>query len=274
MHCQATEAFIHQQNPDMLADTSPAVDTGFAVDGDYNSISCAACHAVHANWSDSSPAMIRAETSAELCGLCHTGGRHSTYQVWSGGSHDLAGVECIDCHGYDLHPDGEGGWTAFLNHTFAVNLSIACDQPGICHEGMETWALGQLEATQDAFHELTEEISDAADAFETVVLAYNETAGANLTITNAAMDAIDTATGAVAYYGYDGSEGFHDSRAIFEGLNDAYVTLLEGQAAFYEAIGEGDGAVAPPPDMLIIIAGAGGGIVLGLVLGILVGRRR
>ncbi|MFX1265694.1 MAG: multiheme c-type cytochrome, partial [Promethearchaeota archaeon] len=49
MHCQATEAFIHQQNPGELATTSPNVDqvnwNPYLNDiYNYTSISCPACH--------------------------------------------------------------------------------------------------------------------------------------------------------------------------------------------------------------------------------------
>jgi hypothetical protein len=266
MHCMATEAFIDQQ-----AEGSGTFDPT----GDYNSISCSACHAVHANWS-SNEGQIRASSTSELCGLCHVGDRHGTYQTWTGGPHALAGVECIDCHGYDVAP----GDHVFLNHTFLVNLDEACGQAG-CHEGLEDWAVDQLETYQADYTTLTADITAEADAFETIVLAYNATEGADQTIVNDAMDAIDAATGMVSFYDGDGSHGFHHPHQIFGDLNGAFADLLDAKAAYYEALGELPDPTTPTPtptpapdNTLVIVGGAAGGIVVGLLLGVLVGRRR
>jgi formate-dependent nitrite reductase cytochrome c552 subunit len=139
--------------------------------------------------------MIRAVNASELCGLCHVGSHHPTYTVWIGGSHNLAGVECIDCHGYDLTP----GESEFLNHTFAVDPDIACGQSDECHNGTVEWALNQLEEIQSSFHDLVEELETEATAFGAIVEAYNATAGANHTLANYVLDAIDDAVG-VAHY--------------------------------------------------------------------------
>ncbi len=293
MHCQATEAFIHQQNPGMLADTNPNVNTSFPVDGDYNSISCPACHAVHANWSSSSPAMIRAVNATELCGLCHVGSHHPHYEVWIGGSHHLAGVECIDCHGYDLTIESGN---PFLNHSFVVDPEIACGQED-CHDGVggsdAVWALGQLQMTEDSFVALTEEIIDEAESLQAIVDAYALEAGANTTLVDEITAIIGDVEDVVHYYQYDGSSGFHDRADIFASLNEAYADLLNGKATFYEWTGfdtvtvteivtetvtETVTVTVTVPgggyDTLTLVGGASGGIVLGLVLGVLVGRRR
>jgi hypothetical protein len=291
MHCQATETFIHQQNPGSLSDYGDsAVDLGFDPAGDYNSISCPACHAVHSNWSlVEDNAQIRAVNASELCGLCHYDTRHPHYEVWTGGTHNLAGVECTDCHGYSLI-FYRGAWRGDLNHTFALDPDIACGQARDeaevgCHEGMETWALGQLEMRHEAFDALTLEITTEATAMAAEVATYNATAGADVSAANAMQAAIDAAEDVVAYYNYDGSGGMHDGAQTFTELNAAYAALLDAKATFYM-----DTAAAPtvtvtvtntvtgPPvpggDTLLLIGGSVGGIVVGLVLGILVGRRR
>jgi hypothetical protein len=263
MHCQATESFIHQQNPDSLATD---VSTDFAVDGDYNSISCPACHAVHSNWSISSPAQIRAVNATELCGLCHVGTHHPHYEVWSDGTHDLAGVECTDCHGYALI-FYRGSWRGTLNHTFAIDPDVACGQSEDCHEGMETWALGQLEMRGLAFDALTEEILDATTALTAEVVAYNVT-GANITLANYMQDAIDAAVDTVHYYQYDSSKGFHDGAETFAALTDVYADMLDAKATFYQ-----NAAPAGVDIVMLSIIGVGG-IVGGLVLGLLLGKRQ
>lgn len=260
MHCMSTEGFI-----DQAGDYDPA--------GDFNAVSCPACHSVHSEWSEDGPAMIRAVNASELCGLCHVGSHHPTYTVWIGGAHNLAGVECTDCHGYDLTP----GLNAFLNHTFAVDPSIACGQSDDCHNGTVEWALNQLEQIQTSFEHLVEEMETEATAFTAIVMAYNDTADADHALVEYVLDEIDTAVGVAHYYGYDGSEGFHDTSETFEAVNEAFRDLLDAKAYFYENMPvptpttSGPGV---PVDTLIIVGGAAGGIVVGLLLGVLVGRRR
>ncbi|MDF1541077.1 MAG: multiheme c-type cytochrome, partial [Candidatus Thorarchaeota archaeon] len=57
MHCMSSEGFIYQQNPDMIGSQ---VDLGFNPDGTFNTVSCPACHSVHANWTTLGPHSIRA----------------------------------------------------------------------------------------------------------------------------------------------------------------------------------------------------------------------
>ena len=268
MHCQATEAFIHQQNPGSLASF---VDTGFDVEGDYNSISCPACHSSHSNWSTvEGNAQLRANSALELCSLCHVGDRHPNYQIWEDGPHDLAGVECIDCHGYDT-VFYRGSWRDTLNHSVVLDPDLACGQSTDCHEGQEDWAITMMETRVEAFDALTEEILAEADSLATGVETYNTTAGADIAVANAAQEVIDAAVDMVHLYQYDSSKGMHDGAETFTNLNEAYADLLNAKATFYQ-----DSAAAPaaPMDMVIIIGGAAGGLVLGLVLGVLVGRRR
>ena len=259
MHCQATEAFIHQQNPGSLSDD---VETDFAVDGEYNSISCPACHAVHSDWTNSSTAQIRAVNATELCGLCHTG----THDIFIDGSHNLAGVECTDCHGYQLI-FYRGSWRGALNHTFVVDPDVACGQSEECHEGLEDWALGQLEMRGQAFDALTEEILEVADALTAEVVAYNVT-GANITVANDMQDAIDAAVDVVEDYQDDKSKGLHDGAETFTALNEVYADMLDAKATFYLAIAPVGG------DILMFALLGVGGIVVGLVLGLLLGRRQ
>jgi hypothetical protein len=179
-----------------------------------------------------------------------------------------------------------------LNHTFALDPEIACGQARDeaevgCHEGMETWALGQLEMRHQAFDALTLEITTEATAMAAVVATYNATAGADVSAANAMQAAIDAADDVVAYYGYDGSGGMHDGAQTFTELNEAYANLLDAKATFYMdtaaaptvtvTVTVTNTVTLPPPiggDTLLLIGGSVGGIVLGLVLGILVGRRR
>jgi len=237
--------------------------------GDYNPITCPACHSVHSE--DSlNPSMIRGENSTELCGQCHTESRHPTYDVWRGGAHDLTGVvECTSCHGYR-----EGSHGPEMNHTFFVLPEDACNQTG-CHDNNLDWALGQLEEIQSSFDDLVADFEAEATAFETIVMTYNATEGADYEFVSDVLDMVDAASTTVGYYGYDGSSGFHDPMETFDAVNSAFRDLLDAEAYFYENMPE---ATTPPPaggfDALIVVGGAAGGIVVGLLLGVLVGRRR
>jgi hypothetical protein len=254
MHCMSAEGFL-----DPEAELDP--------EGDYNSITCPACHSVH----DADTANewgIRAESTTELCGLCHNGARHPQYEIQQGGAHSLTGVvECTDCHGYQ--PGSHG---PFMNHTFhVVNYTESCGQPG-CHEDTVDWAIEQLEEIQSAFTALVEDFQTEADAFEAIVIAYNATAGANLTLVNEVIDVVDASSTTVGLHVYDGSSGFHNPMGTFDAINEAFRDLLDAEAYYYENLGAP--AAGFSADTLIIVAGAAGGIVVGLLLGVLVGRRR
>ena len=254
MHCMSVEGFLDQD-----AELDPT--------GDYNAITCPACHSVHSEYS-ANPYQIRADNSTELCGLCHTESRHPTYDVWKEGAHDLTGVvECTSCHGFQ-----QGGHGPTMNHTFAVFPDDSCGQGPECHEGQEDWAINQLEEIQSAFDDLVEDFETEAAAFETIVLAYNATVGADLTLVTDVLDIVDTASTTVGYYVYDGSSGFHDPMETFDALNSAFRDLLDAKAYYYENLPAP--AAGFSADTLIIVAGAAGGIVVGLLLGVLVGRRR
>jgi formate-dependent nitrite reductase cytochrome c552 subunit len=271
MHCMSTEGFINQQNPGSLAST---VDTGFDVNGDYTSISCPACHAVHSNWSMvEGNVQLRATSATDLCSLCHNSVRHPQYQVWFGGPHDLAGVECTDCHGYQLIYATHGGWTEVTNHTFAiVNETATCGQTG-CHEGeLADWAINMKDSRAEAYTALTDEITSAAASLAGLVDTYNATAGANYSLSAEVYDSIDAANSVVSLYNADKSMGMHNGVQTFDDLNAAYANLLNAKAMFFKL--STTAAPAGGMDMIIVIGGAAGGLVLGLVLGVLVGRRR
>ncbi len=258
MHCMSAEGFLDQS-----ADLDPL--------GDYNPLTCPACHSVHSELSEN-PLMIRADNATELCGLCHVGSHHPTYTVWKGGAHDLTGVvECTSCHGFQ-----QGSHGPSMNHTFAVVPADSCgptdDEVGVCHEGQEDWAMNQLEEIQSAFDDLVEDFETEASAFETILLTYNATVGADYELVTEVMDIVDASATTVGYYVYDGSSGFHDPTETFDALNSAFRDLLDAKAYYYENLPAP--AAGFSADTLIIVGGAAGGIVVGLLLGVLVGRRR
>ena len=277
MHCMSGEGFIYQQNPDMLP---MSVSLDWNPDGTYNTISCPACHSVHANWTNASPHAIRAVNASELCVLCHQG-----LYIWYDGSHNLAGVECIDCHGYDFAIDGDNS-TVFLNHTFVVDIDLACGQSEDCHLGTEEWALNQLEMIGNSFDALAEEIIAEATALETIVSTYNGTSDANITHANYVQGVIDDVVDRVNDLEGDDSHGFHNPAAFMVSLNDAYNDLLNAKSYFYEyypAVTIDNGAtitetvtnfVTIPGGSELMLAGAlSGGLLIGILIGAILGRR-
>jgi len=253
MHCMSVEGFLDQS-----AELDPA--------GDYNGLTCPACHSVH-DGNTTNPGMIRAINTTTLCGYCHTGARHPQYTIQQGGAHALTGiVECTDCHGFR-----QGSHGPEMDHSFSVAPEDACNQTG-CHTSLD-WALTQLEEIQSSFEDLVADFEAEVTAFETVVTDYNATAGADHELVNEVLDMVDAASTTVGYYVYDGSSGFHDPMGSFDALNGAFRDVLDAKAYFYENLPAPTGG-GIPADTLIIVAGAAGGIVVGLLLGVLVGRRR
>jgi hypothetical protein len=163
-----------------------------------------------------------------------------------------------------------------MDHSFSVDPEDSCGQSEECHEGYEAWAINQLEEITSAFDALVTDFETEADAFETIVMAYNATADADYELVDYVLGIVDDAAGTVTYYVDDGSHGFHDPMGIFEGVNGAFRDLLEAEAYFYENMPESEPTTPPPAgfDTLIVVGGAAGGIVVGLLLGVLVGRRR
>lgn len=261
MHCMSAEGFLGYNG-------FFGEDVDLDPEGNYNSITCPACHAVHSA-QVVNPAQIWAENSTALCGLCHGhSSRHTTIEVWTGGAHDLTGVvECTDCHGFV-----QGSHGPEMNHTFAVLPEDACGQAPECHEGQEAWAINQLEEILSSYEDLVADFETEASALETAVATYNATAGANHTLANFVQDEIDAASAVISYYGYDGSSGFHNPMETFDAINSAFRDLLDAKAYYYENLPAP--AAGFSADTLIIVAGAAGGIVVGLLLGVLVGRRR
>jgi predicted CXXCH cytochrome family protein len=260
MHCMSAEGFLDRQ-----AELDPL--------GDFNPITCPVCHSVH-DANSTNPSQIRAVNTTQLCGYCHTGERHPQYTIQQGGAHALTGVvQCTDCHGFR-----QGYYGSEMDHSFSVEPEDACGQTtdaSSCHSGNEAWAINQLEEIQTSYDALVADFEAEATAFETAVMAYNDTADADYELVDYVLGIVDEASATVGYYGYDGSSGFHDPMGTFDALNDAFRDLLDAKAYFYENMPEPTSL--PPPggfDTLILVGGAAGGIVVGLLLGVLVGRRR
>ncbi|MDF1541084.1 MAG: ammonia-forming cytochrome c nitrite reductase subunit c552, partial [Candidatus Thorarchaeota archaeon] len=216
----------------------------------------------------------------ELCILCHQG-----LYIWYGGSHNLAGVECVNCHGFDYAVEGDNS-TYFLNHTFVVDPELACGQSEDCHLWTEEWAKNQLDTIGNTFDALVDEIRAEATSFETIISTYNATAGANTTHANYVQGIIDEVVGLVDDLDGDGSHGFHNPAAFTAKLNDAYQDLLDAKTYFYEylppvTIDNGstitetvtEFVTIPGGSQLMLAAALSGGLLIGILVGVILGRR-
>ena len=259
MHCMSAEGFL---------DRSLTLDPT----GDYSGLTCPACHSVH-DGNTTNPSQIRAVNSTTLCGYCHEGSRHPQYVIQTGGAHGLTGVVlCTDCHGFR-----QGDHGPEMDHSFSVEPEDSCGQTtdlSSCHSGNEAWAIAQLEEITSSYDALVTDFETEATAFETIVMDYNATAGADYELVDYVLGVVDDASGTVGYYGYDGSSGFHDPMGTFDALNGAFRDLLDAEVYFYDNLPEGPAPPSGGVDTLILVGGAAGGIVVGLLLGVLVGRRR
>jgi hypothetical protein len=164
-----------------------------------------------------------------------------------------------------------------MDHSFSVEPVDACNQTG-CHDTNLAWALAQLEEIQSSFEDLVADFEAEVTALETAVLAYNATEGADHDFVSDIMDMIDAASTEVSYHVYDGSSGFHDPYGSLGAVNDAFRDVLDAKAYFHENMPDAPTSPTPTPtpvdNTLVIVGGAAGGIVVGLLLGVLVGRRR
>ncbi|MFX1482480.1 MAG: ammonia-forming cytochrome c nitrite reductase subunit c552 [Promethearchaeota archaeon] len=272
MHCMSGDGFMSYNG--FFGDPAAVLDPL----GPYNPITCPACHSVHNQTSLDNPAMLWADNSTELCGLCHSGDRYPMYDLFTTGPHGLTGiVECTNCHGWQ-----QGAHGPVTNHTFyIINATATCGQGPECHEGQEAWAINQLEEIQSSFDALVTDLTTEASALETTVTDYNATAGADHDLVDYVLGVVDDASSTVSYYNGDRSHGFHNPMGAFDALNSAFRDVIDAKAYFYENMPEATpttSTTTPVPtggfDTLIVVGGAAGGIVVGLLLGVLVGRRR
>jgi hypothetical protein len=63
----------------------------------YEGVVCSRCHTL-ATESEHPPAPVEIADTPELCGQCHSGAHAPTYDEWLVSDHNVAGVDCIDCH--------------------------------------------------------------------------------------------------------------------------------------------------------------------------------
>ena len=221
LHCMSTQGFIGLEVS--------------LTDSDLSSLSCVACHDPH---SDENAMQLRAETPDDLCGECHTG-HHPQSDLFVDSAHEMAGVECVDCHG-----SGErfahGSVGEWFNHSFAIyNTFYPYNQSepmvcGNCHE-LE-WATERLDyietMTEDHINNAQAVVEKAISTIEEV----NATEGVDSTKVAAAMDKVSEAQGLINSVVLDASGSLHNTEKAYSMLSDAVTLAGEAESEALDAM--------------------------------------
>ncbi len=88
-----------------------------------NPVNCQLCHDAH-------KLKLRIPETNELCGTCHTGVFHPTFEVFKGGFHNLARVNCSDCHMYRKPYQGIEE-PAITGHSFKIDKRACMNCHGV-----------------------------------------------------------------------------------------------------------------------------------------------
>lgn len=221
LHCMTTQGFI-------------GLEVTTETEG-LESLSCAACHDPH---SEENNYQLRFETVEELCGDCHVGSHHPQSEVFPDSAHDMAEVECVDCHGSgERFAHGHiGEW---FNHTFGIyNTFYPYNQtePMVCSNCHDIeWATERLEYIEGLTDEFITGAENIVEAAMTTIEDVNATEGVDTAKVAAAQELADEALGIVHYAGYDASGGLHNTEKIYIMLNDAVKLAGEAEAAALDA---------------------------------------
>ncbi|MFX0052599.1 MAG: ammonia-forming cytochrome c nitrite reductase subunit c552 [Candidatus Hermodarchaeota archaeon] len=193
------------------------------------SINCATCHDPH---DATNSTQLREADVTDLCGECHSGGRHGSLDMLTDTETTSAHryIDCTSCHGYQLDSYGEAG----VNHTWAVTT----DGCSTCHSNpTERWTLmediqGDITALMDEYETLYENVTKKVDEA-------NETAGVDEALINDSFDLIAEAEALFIAVDGDGSEGFHNPDLAEAKLKLALTKLDEAYAKAEEAVAGG-----------------------------------
>lgn len=277
--CHSTQGYLASQG---LIDMEVTLETeGLA------SISCAVCHSPH---DATNSTQLRMESITELCGQCHTGTTHSPqYDVYIEGPHEKAGVECTQCHGEGTHL-AHGSISETFNHTFGIYDTyypynqtdpVTCSK---CHD--QTWATTQLGVIQTTAENIIENVTKAIYEADAAISSASGVSGVDQAKINEAIELFDTAEELIKIVEVDNSGGFHNPEGSFELLSEALGLAGEASNLANKALQEITSSQLSTAQQDLnnvqgnldttqtyMYLGAFGGILGGLILGLLVGRR-
>lgn len=280
--CHSTQAFLGE-------------DVSLTTEG-LEPIACALCHEPH---SEEYEHQLRYENSTELCGQCHSGSHNPQYELFTGSSHEEAGVECASCHGQgtQLFHGSEESW---YNHTFQIyNTFYPYNQTepmvcGTCHTGESfDWAVSQLELIQNSTVDLLITVTQLIDEANATITTANQTSGVDRTKIEEAQTLFEAAVNYAMYVENDGSEGFHNPDALTEAAQlateaktlatsaiatanlETQISTLEGDVEnLEERIDSLESAAATVPYLYAGLGLAIGFIVGAAILYAVIGRRK
>jgi predicted CXXCH cytochrome family protein len=243
-------------------------------------VSCLACHTPH---DAENEFQLRAESQTEMCGQCHDAPpRHVNYALFVEGPHEKAGLECTSCHGQGTRL-WHGSESTWFNHTFGIYNTVYPynqTEPLVCANCHDIeWAETQLGIIQGTVGEMIANVTAILDYATTTIADANATAGVDQTKITQAVDLADTAETWVSYVENDRSDGFHNPEQAYTLLSEAYRLAFEAESvasnaqqdAMSNLLDIGAGELETAQSYLYI--GAAGAIVMGLAVGLVVGRR-
>lgn len=249
-------------------------------DPDLEPISCVACHDPH---DAENEFQLIQEDPLATCQQCHDApDHHLNYQIFIDGPHELAGLDCTSCHGQGtrLWHGSESQW---FNHTFWIYNTVypynqtdpmVCIQ---CHD--QTWASTQLGIIQGTFSEMMANVTTVIEEAEAAISEANTTSGVDQTKVDEAVALLSTAEDWLNFLEGDDSGGLHNPERSWELFSDAYRLAFEAESIAQEAqqtalsgeVTRVEGELATSQTYLYV--GALGAIVVGLAIGMVVGRR-
>jgi predicted CXXCH cytochrome family protein len=210
LHCMAGQGLYAEDILFNLTLSNPELAT----------ISCQTCHDPH---SAQNAVQLRYANSTELCGQCHQEGKalFTGAEDASPSKHYALGLNCADCHGYQLDREG-------MNHTWLLDLPHTCAQTG-CHTTNAATRIAEKEAFQANITALLAEFDTLlADATAKANEA-NNTGGIDQTAVESAFTLIADAETLADLVSHDPHTGFQNpalARAkmltAIEKLNQAY----------------------------------------------------
>ncbi|MHA1976377.1 MAG: multiheme c-type cytochrome [Candidatus Hodarchaeales archaeon] len=267
LHCMAGQTTY--QNLTGVDPTDPSL----------GNIGCATCHDVHdasLNWDQESAKMgpngaqLRAETTNDLCGTCHT---QFEFLTDAGGDSQHSSLSCTDCHGYRWIPehnstDRFGNPTvvaagfASLNHTWEFSpFPEACS---LCHEDTNTSTIVNATAVWTAMQGYVGDVEDLVTLYDAKlenvsakVDEANETKGVDQTEVDnayALLDEADDLSDAIDMAFHNPTLAKQKLQLALTKLDQAYTTAVDAIDGAKSAPGFGWIVVFPVFGLIAIIA--------------------
>ncbi|MFW9915800.1 MAG: cytochrome c3 family protein [Candidatus Thorarchaeota archaeon] len=210
LHCMAGQGLYAEDVLFNLTLSNPELAT----------ISCQTCHDPH---SALNAVQLRYTNSTELCGQCHQEAKalFTGAEDDSPSKHYSLGLNCADCHGYQLGRDE-------VNHTWLPDLPHTCSQTG-CHTTNTAVRIAEMEEFQANITALLAEFDTLLADVTAKAKEANNTEDIDETAVESAFALIADAEALADLVSYDPHTGFQNPAlarskmlTAIEKLNQAY----------------------------------------------------